>query len=114
MATTVYLGGSDEKRKIIEAQWCANTIWWEINNFIFYTLTSKNLKIGDDPISPTHYIVQLSWSNDDWTAPDCLIWDPCDKLVLSYITETDESSINTYKTLSTANTCRQTRQPLNF
>jgi hypothetical protein len=104
LATTVYLGGWDEKRKIIEAQWCANTIWWEINNFIFYTLTSKHLKIDDNnTISPSYYIIQLTWCNESWA---------CDKINLAY--DTWNSSINTYKTLSVSNTCNQTRQPIKF
>ena len=47
MATTMYLGWNGEKRKTIEAQWCVNSIWWEINNFVFHTITSKNLKLSE-------------------------------------------------------------------
>lgn len=116
MATTIYLGWSDEKRKTIEAQWCANTIWWEINNFIFYTLTSKHLKIDDNSISPTFYIVQLTWwTNDEWK--NCSItnsWVYCREILLSYNTWTEDETIWSYKTLSVANTCQQTRQPLVF
>lgn len=103
LATTIYIGGSDEKRKVIEAQWCANTIWWEINNFIFYAITSKHLRIDDDnTIAPSYYIIQLTWCEyNTW----------CDKINLSYNTW---SSINTYKTLSISNTCQQTRQSLRF
>lgn len=105
LATTVYIGGSDEKRKVIEAQWCANTIWWEINNFVFYTLTSKHLKIDDNnTISPSHYIIQLTWCDDSLL---------CDKIDLSYDTDND-STINSYKTISVSNTCHQTKQPLRF
>jgi hypothetical protein len=117
MATTVYLGWSDEKRKTIEAQWCANAIWWEINNFTFYTLTSKHLKTDDNlSISPSFYIVQLSWLlKDEWK--NCSIsnsWVYCTKILLSYNTWTDDESIWLYKTLSVTETCWQTKQPLVF
>lgn len=103
LATTVYLGWGDEKRKVIEAQWCANTIWWEINNFIFYTITSKHLKIDDDnSIAPSYYIVQLTWCNDTW----------CNKIDLAYNNTWD--SIISYKTLSASDICHQTKQPLRF
>jgi prepilin-type N-terminal cleavage/methylation domain-containing protein len=58
--TTIYLQWSDETRKVIEAQWCATTIWWIINNYIFYTLTSKNLKTDSGNDSPDIYSISLS------------------------------------------------------
>ena len=103
MATTVYLSWTDEKRKVIEAQWCANTIWWELNNFVFYALTSKVLKDNNTPISPYHYIVQLTWCNASWY---------CNKMDLSYDTE-DITNPIIYKTVSIS-ACQQTKQPLTF
>lgn len=64
--TTVYLQWSDDTRKIIEAQWCASTIWWTINNYIFYSLTSKNLRISDNETdSPDLYAIKLTDCNGD-------------------------------------------------
>lgn len=57
--TTIYLQWSDETRKVIEAQWCATTIWWYINNFIFYSLTSRNLRTSADIVSPDIYAIKL-------------------------------------------------------
>lgn len=112
MATTVYLGWSGEKRKVIEAQWCANTIWWEINNFLFYTLTSKNLKISDsETISPNYYIVELTW----WeTNSNCSSSNLCKEINLSYSTWENPIDITPYKTLNISNTCQQNNQPLRF
>lgn len=103
MATTMYLGWSDEKRKTIEAQWCANTIWWEINNFLFYTLTSKNLKTNENIISPNYYIIEFTWWN---TNNYCSSGNMCDKINLSYSTWDTPVDITTYKTLSISN-CNQ-------
>lgn len=58
--TTIYLQWSDETRKVIEAQWCATTMWWLINNYIFYSLTSKNLRYGSEPESPDLYAIKLT------------------------------------------------------
>ena len=63
--TTIYLQWSDETRKIIEAQWCATTIWWRINNFIFYSLTSRNLNISNNIISPDIYAIKLDNCNNN-------------------------------------------------
>lgn len=57
--TTIYLQWSDETRKVIEAQWCATTIWWYINNFIFYSLTSRNLRTSANVDSPDIYAIKL-------------------------------------------------------
>lgn len=106
MATTVYLWWTDEKRKIIEAQWCAATIWWEIHNYLFSTLTSKKLKISNSQTeSPNYYIIELTWSN-------CSSW--CDMINFSYSTWEDPTNIQIYKTLSVSNTCHQTKQPIRF
>ena len=111
MATTMYLWWSDEKRKTIEAQWCANTIWWEINNFLFYTLTSKNLKIDGEEISPNYYIVEFTW----WSSNYCSSGDMCDKINLSYSTwENYTTNIKQYKTISIPTACQQNNQPIKF
>ena len=101
MATTMYLWWSDEKRKIIEAQWCMNTIWWQINNYIFYTLTSKNLKIDGDEISPNYYIVEFTW----WSSDYCSSGDMYDKINLSYSTGDTPTNITTYQTINISNIC---------
>jgi hypothetical protein len=107
MATTMYLWWSDEKRKAIEAQWCANSIWWEINNFLFYTLTSKNLKLSENVfIFPNYYIVEFTW----WNGSFCSSGDMCDKINLSYSTWDSPSDIKIYKTLSISDTCNQNNQ----
>jgi hypothetical protein len=105
MATTVYLWWTDEKRKVIEAQWCTATIWSEITNFVFYALTSKNLKLENDTyVSPDYYYVSLTW----WSAHGCA-WQQC-KIVLSY--STWSNNMRTYKILSSSNNCRWTKTRL--
>ncbi len=93
MATTVYLWWADEKRKIIEAQWCASTIHWELNNFVFYALTSKNLKIDWDEVSGDEYIIDLWNSSSTCT-------EKCDKIFLILLKKT-------YKELSAKKTCHK-------
>ena len=95
MATTVYLWGTDEKRKVIEAQWCATTLWSEMTNFVFYTLTSKKLRIDNTPISDIkYYYVSLTW----WTDSNCNYWwSWCDTIVFSFSTW-DNSEITEYET----------------
>jgi competence protein ComGC len=109
MATTVYLWWTNEKRKVIEAQWCTATIWWEINNFVFYALTSKNLRLNSSTTtSPEYYIIQLTWSSIAWQ--NCTKtnfesnWTICDEIVLSY--DSWDNQIRTYSSLSVWNTCR--------
>ena len=106
LATTVYLGWTDEKRKVIESQWCINRIWWEISNFIFYTLTSKSLKIWEEPISPDYYIIEFAW----WEGTYCSKENMCNKINLSYSKWDTPDPINTYKTLDSSNTCHQNNQ----
>lgn len=95
MTTTIYLGWLDERRKIIEWQWCANTLWGELRNFVFYALTSKNLKLSEDEIvSPEYYIVQLTGTDN------CFKDDSCGSIVLSFATWDDENLITEYKKLT--------------
>ncbi len=109
MATTMYLWWSDEKRKTIEAQWCANAIWWEINNFLFYTLTSKHL--STEIQSPNFYIIEFTWWNN---SNYCFSGYMCDKINLSYSTWDTPTNVTQYKTLTISTTCQQNNQPLKF
>ena len=110
MATTVYLGWSWEKRKVIEGQWCAAALWWEISNYVFYALTSKKLRLSNtETISPNYYIIQFSWSNNGI----CSSWHECNKIIFSYSTW-DLTDIKDYKSVDITNTCRQNRQSLKF
>ena len=91
--TTIYLQWSDETRKVIEAQWCATTIWWYINNFIFYSLTSRNLRISaSNIISPDIYAIKLA---------DCNSNDLCDSIEF-YGDEEKYQTINIYDTCNTS------------
>lgn len=58
MWMTVYISWSSERTQMIETQWCASTIGWEIDNYLYYTLTSRNLSWN---ISPKYYYIQLTW-----------------------------------------------------
>ncbi len=113
LATTVYLGWSGEKRNVIEWQWCAAAIWWEITNYVFNTLTSKKLKLSNnESISPNYYIIQFTWWKE--TTP-CLSWNECDKIIFSYSTWEDyPTNIKEFKTISSSSVCRQNKQPLKF
>lgn len=113
LATTVYLGWSGEKRKVIEWQWCAAAIWWEITNYVFNTITSKKLKISNnESVSPNYYIIQFTWWNDN---NFCLSWNECDKIIFSYSTwENYPTNIKEFKTISSSSVCRQNKQPLKF
>jgi prepilin-type N-terminal cleavage/methylation domain-containing protein len=112
MATTIYLSWFGEKRKVIEWQWCASSIWWEINNFVFYAITSKNLKpSGSDPIFPDYYIIEFTW----WDSDYCTGGHMCDKINLSFSTwDSPTNNITIYKTISVSNTCQNNKQPLKF
>ena len=62
-AMTIYLDGSGERSKIIEAEWCAATLDGEIQNYMYYALTSKKLKVWenyDQEVSPDWYYIILS------------------------------------------------------
>ena len=113
MATTIYLWWFDEKSKIIDWQWCARSIGWEINNFLFYTLTSKNLRLSENEIySPNYYIIEFTW----WNWNNCSSGNMCDRINLSFTTWNlvNNNNIKLYKTLSVWNTCQQNRQPIRF
>ena len=116
MATTIYLWGTDEKRKVIEAQWCAATIWGHMTNFAFYALTSKNLRYNDKPVSPTYYIVSLTWSS---TSHNCTMdhsWSLCDTIIFSFSTwdSLNSNNIVQYETHTPWNTCRWSNSHIKF
>jgi len=95
---TVYLWWSDEKRKVIEAQWCVSTLLGEMNNYAFYALTSKSLrKSGAEPISPEFYRITLDWDS---------------ALKLGY--SMNEYEMTDFKSLTVSNTCRQNSSKLRF
>ena len=100
MWTTIYLEWSDETRKIIEAQWCATTIWGLMNNYVFYSLTSKSLRKNNEAISPDFYQISLSGCNAQGL---------CDKFIFSY--STGESS-NIFETHSISDTCNTNKKKL--
>ena len=112
MATTIYLWWFDEKSKIIDWQWCARSIGGEINNFLFYTLTSKNLRLTESEVySPNYYIIEFTW----WNGSNCTSGNMCDKINLAFTTWINaDNNIKPYKTLSVWNTCQQNRQPVRF
>ena len=114
MATIVYLTWSDEKRKIIEAQWCSSTLWWEINNFVFYALTSKNLRLSTNNIvSPNYYIVQLTW----WTSGCNSVSDRCNEIIFSYQNSSWavlDNQIQQYDSISVSRNCRWSQPNLIF
>lgn len=117
---TVYLWWFDEKRAEIEAQWCASTIWGRISNYVFFALTSKNIKPDNlnKTISPNLYTIGLSWWNSTETKPCNAInasWDNilCDKLIFWYSTWTIWD-IEPYKEITVKNTCRQNQPHLWF
>ena len=117
---TVYLWWSDEKRATMEAQGCASTIWGRISNYVFFALTSKNIKPEDlnTTISPNFYTIGLSWWNSTEAQPCNAInasWDNilCDKLIFWYSTWTIWD-IELYKEITVRNTCRQNQPNLRF
>ena len=104
---TVYIWGSDEKRKVIEAQWCASTIWWELTNYIFYALTSKSLRGSDGNLdSPDFYYITLSGNN------------AFDLSYTKFIEQADgkkvEGNEKLYKHLTISNACRTNNSNIRF
>lgn len=111
MATTIYLWWTDEKRKSIEAQWCAATIWGEITNFVFYALTSKILKLDGNPQVPEYYYLSLTWGDNN--GQNCIIGNTwCDTIVFSFATW--NNIITEYETHTPWNTCRWSNSRLRF
>jgi len=106
MWTTVYLQWSDDTRKVIEAQWCASTIWGTINNYIFYSLTSKNLRISDSEVeSPDLYTIKLTDCNGDHLCDSFKFFD--------YICENGSCNAWEYeKTYNISNTCHASQSKI--
>ena len=103
--TTIYIQWSDETRRTIEAQWCATTIWWHINNYIFYSLTSKNLRSNTGPESPDLYAISLSGCNN-WFCDSFEFFD--------YIDDNGTYKTGNYsKTYNIADTCNISQWKLN-
>lgn len=111
MWLTVYIWWLWERARIIEAQWCAASLWWQMNNYVFNALTSKSLITPNNEIvSPDRYIITLGW----WTSTDtrnCSLsafrrWIYCNELRFLY-TENNDSTQQLYKTYTIWNTCRQ-------
>jgi hypothetical protein len=102
MWMTAYIGWSWEKTKIIEAQWCATTLWWKINNYVYYALTSKSLKIDNTTtVSPDFYVIWLSEVINDNIYKN---------IVFSYITW--DNSPSEYQTVNVWNSCRNAQPNL--
>lgn len=120
MWITVYVWWLWERAKIIEAQWCSVSFWWEMNNYVFYALTSKNLRTeANAVVSPNYYYIQLTWwtstnlkncSKTNYTWSD---WTYCNKVVFWY-GYSDNGAITTYKTYDIPNTCHQNQAKLWF
>ena len=111
---TTYMWNSWERAKIIEAQWCASAIWWELKNYVYNALTSKILKTGDDYISPDYYFIDLR-ENDSFINICDNVSTPmyyCNNIILWYsIWELNNYSsdareeINIFKKINTNNIC---------
>lgn len=119
MWMTVYIGWSWEKTKIIEAQWCATSLWWKINNYVYYTLTSKMLELTDKSmISPDFYFIWLTWWNAQNDGVNCTVnnasqWQLCNKIIFAYSTW-DTNTPKIYQTITVWDTCRQAQPNLWF
>lgn len=97
MWMTVYLEWGSENSKVIEAQWCANTLDGEIQNYLFSALTSKSLRVksGDSyfEVSPNSYYMYMTGGKDHFTADSDIVcikssYDSgdvyCDTVALAY------------------------------
>ena len=115
---TAYMWNSWERAKIIEAQWCASAIWWELKNYVYNALTSKILKTGDNYISPDYYYI-------DFIDEPAVLWcnDPqkCEKIGLWYSTgnlssdaDANDNLIKFYKEVSPKKTCHNWKLDIKF
>ncbi len=83
---TMYLGNQWQRARIIQAEWCANTFNWQINNQVFNALTSKILNSWNTTYSPDLYLITLTGWNSSWSK-NCTSdndWVFCDTLVFRY------------------------------
>ena len=101
---TVYFWWWWEKAKVIEAEWCANALNWEIYNRTYSAMTSKIIQSWNVSISPNIYSISLSWtkSTSHCSKSDYDDWDICDTIILSY-SWNDSAWI--YDTLSSKKIC---------
>ena len=108
MWVTVYLWWLWERARIIETQWCATSFWWEMNNFVFNALTSKNLKLSNGTtVSPNYYTIELTWGDNTCSKTDYEEdWKYCNELKLWYSFD-NPSTESEYKIVTIWNTCRQ-------
>lgn len=94
---TMYFWGSQERGKIIEAEWCATAFLWEVNSYVYNTLTSKAIKSWDQYIYPDYYYIQLTWNNGwNWVYNKILLW---------YSTN-ENNSFQLYKELTSSKVCQ--------
>lgn len=122
---TVYLWNSGDRAKSIEAEWCANALWWALSNYVFYTLTSKNIRVtpDGDPIPPTYYYISLTGGNST-AEKKCIptnIWSGhfCNKILLQYATWYHDPILwdpthYLYKEVTVNNTCRHGKPEIWF
>ena len=107
---TIYLDWTWDRAKNIEAETCSKSFLWNINNFLYYTLTSKILKDSDwNEVSPNYYTIQLSWGNSNWNSCNKTKFDSeshifCNEVVLWYLSGNNNIPYTTY---SAGNTCQQ-------
>ena len=119
MWMTVYISWSSERTQIIEAEWCATSLWWVMDNYLYYALTSKVLSSWNNKISPNFYYIQLSWFNTDENCVSDAFessWALCNQILLWYSTGElvvwENPAI--YQTLTTKNTCSQNQSRIWF
>lgn len=113
---TIYLDWTWDRAKNIEAESCAKSFLWNMNNFLYYTLTSKILKDADwNEVSPNYYTIQLSWWNSNWSVCNRANFSGdkifCNNVVLWYLS--GEENIP-YMTYTVGNACQQNNIKLWF
>jgi prepilin-type N-terminal cleavage/methylation domain-containing protein len=114
---TIYLDWTWDRAKNIEAESCAKSILWNMNNFLYYTLTSKTLKDHEwNEVSPNYYTIQLSWWNSNWSACNRtnFTWSKifCNEIVVWYLQSGGSAEIIPYTTYTVGNTCQQNNSRL--
>lgn len=102
---TIYFNRWQEKSLLIAAEWCENSLNWELYNWIYNTMTSKVIKWWDDFISPDIY--EISLKNSEKDDDRCWSGSFCDTISLNYFTNDDTGWWRlTYNDLTSKNTCR--------
>lgn len=115
MWVTVYIWWLWERANTIEAQWCAASLWWQMNNYVFNALTSKNLKLDNGTIvSPDQYLIELGGSIGDNCSKSNYknSWIHCNRLDFGY--SIGNGWWNSYRTYNVRNTCRQNQANIWF